>query len=65
MFLVHRVLHPATAAHGACWARVHVLLTVSNGNADEPRSYVVAFRVIALGTYGWPGYTGMYCGYAG
>ena len=22
MFLVHRVLHPATAAHGACWARV-------------------------------------------
>ena len=22
MFLVHRVLHPATAAHAACWARV-------------------------------------------
>ena len=22
MFLVHRVLHPATAAHSACWARV-------------------------------------------
>ena len=22
MFLVHRVLHPATAAHGACWSRV-------------------------------------------